>query len=413
MKIRNLIRFFVIAVTLAAVVGVMMPETPSAEAAKKLSRKAKKKAQKEALAWRVAQAAPAGALVADLPRNGDAPAPALSAAKRRAFLERITPMLGSGLVSMRMAENLGMTNIMGKRLTVPSFVAAAGKQVSPVAGYDINVRKEFDPAFPGSQNEPSIAAHPFDPDILVAFTHNDDNMSGVVNACSIYISFNGGWSFFYDSDVPLTTGAGGFCSDPVVRYSPDGTVVTFSYMDINAAADVSNIRLHRRDGFDPTTGPPSGPDTTTPFLDSGQGHFFDKNWHDVHKFDAADGVLDGAAFIYATVTRFTVTDDCEIFFNRSSDYGETWDGGTGLLIDSVPCSVTVVQGSRPVGGPGQQVLICYYDSATDGWSPGFNPCSSSLLIGAETKGSCGPATKKKVRSTRARQCRPSRRLRAR
>ena len=40
-------------------------------------------------------------------------------------------------------------------------------------------------------------------------------------------------------------------------------------------------------------------------------------------------------------------------------------------------------------------------------------CSSSLLIGAETKGSCGPATKKKVRSTRARQCRPSRRLRAR
>ena len=40
-------------------------------------------------------------------------------------------------------------------------------------------------------------------------------------------------------------------------------------------------------------------------------------------------------------------------------------------------------------------------------------CSSSLLIGAETKGSCGPATKKKVRSTRARQCRPSRRVRAR
>jgi hypothetical protein len=293
----------------------------------------------------------------------------MSAQERQAFLTGIVPMLGSGFAAERFAKKLGMTSLMGKRLDTPTVRVKAPR--SPRAGVDNYVSGDYY-GWSSSQNEPSIAASPLDQNLVVAASHNDFNFSGVPNACSIYLSFDGGENYSYIADTPLSTTAtvaDQLCSDPVVRFSPDGRVFSISYMDIDTLNDIDNIRLDVWDGWFL-----SNLGSSTP-LPSFPGEFLDKNWHDVHTFDAADGTADGGQIVYATSTLFSGT-LCGILLNRSSDYGFTWDlgGGIGVLIDFVdPCATGVVpllQGARPIGGPGQQVLVCYFDSGPDGWSAG-------------------------------------------
>jgi len=230
----------------------------------------------------------------------------------------------------------------------------------------------------GFQNEPSIAASPLDQKLVVAAAHNTLNYSGVSNACSIYLSFDGGETYFYADDTPLfttATVADQSCSDPVVRFSPDGLAFTISYMDIDNFNGIDNIRLDIWDGLFFFS---YGASTPFPYV----GAFLDKNWHDVHTFDAADGTADGGGYVYATTTVFIGT-GCGILLNRSSDYGFGWDYSPGALIDFVdPCANPVLlQGSRPIGGPGEQVLVCYFDSGPDGWSPGDPPTVPSDRFG--------------------------------
>jgi len=143
----------------------------------------------------------------------------------------------------------------------------------------------------GFQNEPSIAASPLDQKLVVAAAHNTLNYSGVSNACSIYVSFDGSENYSYIADTPLfttATVADQSCSDPGVRFSPDGRYFSISYMDMDTFNDINNIRLNVWDGwFWFSYG------STTPFPYTGGGELLDKNWHDVHTFDAADGTADG------------------------------------------------------------------------------------------------------------------------
>jgi hypothetical protein len=66
--------------------------------------------------------------------------------------------------------------------------------------------------------------------------------------------------------------------------------------------------------------------------------------------------------------------------NRSSDYGFTWDFGAGSLIDGITDCSIVLQGARAVGAPGEQVLVCYYDSGTDGFAPGDSSSISNKFF---------------------------------
>jgi len=175
---------------------------------------------------------------------------------------------------------------MGKRLDIPTVRAKEPR--SPRAGVDTFVSADYYGWY-GYQNEPSIAASPFDQNFVVAAAHNNLNFSGVSNACSIYLSFDGGETYFYADDTPLfttATVADQSCSDPVVRFSPDGLAFTISYMDIDNFNGIDNIRLDIWDGLFFFS---YGASTPFPYV----GAFLDKNWHDVHTFDAADGTADG------------------------------------------------------------------------------------------------------------------------
>jgi hypothetical protein len=157
-----------------------------------------------------------------------------------------------------------------------------------------------------------------------------------------------------------------------VRYSPDGSVVYFNYLSIRSDGSTSDVVVTVGDGDDPTTFV-SGPTIVLP----GGVDFVDKNWLGVHTFDSADGVSDGAGYVYVTSTIFfsPAGGPCGLLLNRSSNYGVTWDFGAGMPIGGgfSDCDTFFLHGSRIEGGPGQQVLVCYFNSESDGYAPPVSP----------------------------------------
>lgn len=281
-------------------------------------------------------------------------------------------MIGSGLIQRKMAEGLGLTNLAGKPMDLSSRQGApnfTNEIDNLVSGDNLSIF--------GLQHEPSIAVNPFNQNIVVVVGHNEgSSLSGNSNDCAVYTSLDGGQTYAYTQDVPLfaTTFVPGAiaesCSDPVVRFSPDGTAMYVSILDVGSDAlgivgDV--VWLFTYDGFDPNAGITSG----NGFLFTG-ADFGDKEWIDVHTWDA-DG--SGAANVYMTFTRFTAT-NCDIMYSRSTNHGASISPAV-VMASSTTCdpllpalSSRVLQGSRPAAGPGQQVIACWFDAGTDGWSIG-------------------------------------------
>ena len=295
-----------------------------------------------------------------------APGPRSTGASRQKFLRRILPKLGSQVAFRKVARNLGVTEWRGKRLDRPSTNSTAAALMSldqPVDSFD------------GSQNQPSIAANPTDESVVVVFAQNEANFLGVDVACSIYLSFDGGVTYSYVDDAPLlATQPTDTCAEPVVRFSPDGDVVYFNYLLIRDDASSSDIVVSIAAGDDPTI-ILNGPIIVLP----GGADFVDKNWLGVHTFDDADTVADGGGFVYVTGTVFFSNMTCGLLINRSSDYGATWDFGTGLTLGGVAsdCNAFFLHGARVAGGPGEQVLACYFNAEADGYSTELPPPAPS------------------------------------
>ncbi len=329
-----------LSIVVSLATGTLLPQAPSVRAA-------------AGHALRARPERPPAPTLRQVPTEG----PKLTS-ERSNFLWRILPRIGSRHAFQTIARQLGVTQWRGKPLDPPSRKAET-KRVTldqPVDSFD------------GSQNEPSIAVNPTDDSIVVVFAHNEANFSGFVNACSIYLSFDGGVSFFYADDAPLLNPTD-ICSDPVVRYAPDGSVVYFNYLSITDTG-LTDIMVTVGDGADPTLFV-SGPTNVLP----GGADLVDKNWLGVHTFDSADGTPDGAGYVYITGTVFFAGGTCGLLINRSSDNGVTWDFGSGLALGgpSSNCDTSFLHGSRVEGGPGQQVLACYYNSEADGFAPAVLP----------------------------------------
>jgi hypothetical protein len=146
--------------------------------------------------------------------------------------------------------------------------------------------------------------------------------------------------------------------------------------------DTDTVRVQVRDGIDPTsvTG-------TTDVFTSACNVFVDRPWVDVHTWDS-DG--SGAPYVYLTATRFNNDGTCDIIFSGSDSYGSSPSWGVNVPFQvlansgpdfpnqstgpfhscdtSNPLTARLLTGARPAGGPGQQVLVCWFDAGTDGWS---------------------------------------------
>ncbi len=244
-----------------------------------------------------------------------------------------------------------------------------GKNIDDVNKSELDNPVSVDSEF--YENEPSMAVNPTNEQIVVVFNQYIDTSTDIIS-CLATSSYDGGDTFSYNDYVIVPQlNAGNNCSNPVVRFSPDGQYVYYFYMNIydnpDPDPDTSDIIMQRASGVDPTQliGTPV-------IVFEGGAHFMDKEWGDVHTYDQRMTGGANAGVLYASATKFYSNGDCAIVFNVSHDYGFTWEYSVAdpYVVDhSAGCS-RVVQGSRPIGGNNGFVLICWYDSHTDGYLTG-------------------------------------------
>jgi hypothetical protein len=277
--------------------------------------------------------------------------------------------------------------------TQPMLLRAATMGITVIEGKDINsghlartrrgrghdVAIGVNPVI--HENEPTVAANPVESQKLVAGSHY---IRETGNSCVAYTSSNGGTSWTAPVAMPQLTDFS-FCSDPVLAYAPDGSRVYYAYMDIKSTVEETPPTIAITDDWDIVvsfsdddgqtwTGPfialDSDPTTVTFDIDTGElldlepGFLYDKPWIST----PLDSVQKDWA--YVTATRFDNFGnfDCHITFTRSGDKSATWDA-PALLESSGGCN-PVVQGSRPAGGKGGNVLVAWYNSGSDGFLAG-------------------------------------------
>ena len=282
--------------------------------------------------------------------------------------------LSTGPMLLR-AATMGVTVIEGKDIN-------SGKPAKNKKGRGHDVPIGVNPLI--HENEPTVAANPVDSNKLVAGSHY---ISDTGNSCVAYTSSNGGANWTSPVAMPHLTGTS-FCSDPVLAYAPDGSRVYYAYMDIKSTVEETPTTITFTDDWDIVvsfsddngktwTGPAIALDgdpssftfdiVTGELLDFEPGFQYDKPWISTS--------LDSAQknWVYISVTRFDSLGDfdCHITFASSGDKSAAWSSPTLLDNSSGGCgNPVVVQGSRPAGGKGNNVLVAWYNSGADGWLAG-------------------------------------------
>jgi hypothetical protein len=259
-----------------------------------------------------------------------------------ARMKEILPRLGSGNTVSFIAGKLGVDSIKGKKLDATRVTELDNPVSADTGAYE---------------NEPSMAVNPANEAIVVVFTH----FYGFPGEgpCQAMISYDGGDTFDWNNYYFPPVTAGYSCSDPVVRFSPDGSVVYYEYMNVDPTGTVADILVHRALGYAPDV----AIGTSVPFPNG--GGFMDKNWLDVNYYAGTN-----PGYVYATTTLFGAGGDCAIMFNQSDDYGATWEyGAGGMLVYDADCD-PFNAGSRPIGAPDGRVIACWYHTEADGWLTG-------------------------------------------
>ena len=285
-----------------------------------------------------------------------------------------------GQSMFRAAEAFNMKEIMGKSTDEPSDVSGLLPEFTSNVGIGVNSTKH--------ENEPTVVVNPQNSMNLVAGSHFFGPPSPFTNRCVVYHSFDGGATWSDPIPMPHLNPASS-CSDPVLAFAPDGSRVYYSYMDIKQifdpippftlTIDFDIVVGYSDDGGvtwtpDPVVALDGLPTVVTFFPFSiTPGFSYDKNWIGTHVPDD-DNDNGNSNWVYVTATRFDdiAPGNCHIAFTRSNRMGVGSSWSLPILLDSSVggCGNRVVQGSRPTGGLGNDVLIAWFNSSTDGWLTG-------------------------------------------
>jgi hypothetical protein len=281
-----------------------------------------------------------------------------------------------GPTSFLLAQGLDVSELMGKSLDTRGGLFASSQTFGSRRVAEHRPARSANNAairdLPNvSENEPTVVANPRDPKRLVAGTHF---FGETARRCLAHHSSDGGktWNMGLIFMPQLTSQSE--CSDPVLAYAPDGSRVYYAYMDIKFARDTTFeiVLSYSDDDGKSWTGPIVA--LSKPTAD------YDKPWIGTHvpvgrvSDDDDDDDEDGSNsnWVYVSATRFDFAGGCHVDFARSSNKGKMWSAPQSL--DSAVCgtddTTTVVQGSRPTGGRGNDVLVAWYHSGADGWLEG-------------------------------------------
>jgi hypothetical protein len=207
-----------------------------------------------------------------------------------------------------------------------------------------------------TENQPTIASNPINKKNLVAGSHFVVPLSPETNRCVAYMSSDNGATWSAPFTMPQLSPSS-VCADPVLSYAPDGSRVYYAYMDIKPNNDWDIVVSYSDNDGQSWTGPIVA-------LDAQPGFLYDKPWISAHVDSSQSN------WVYVTATQFSTLPGGpdRIAFTRSSDKAATFSNPPTFL-DSATSPIAV-QGSRPVGGLGGEVLVAWYNSGSDGWLSG-------------------------------------------
>ncbi len=254
----------------------------------------------------------------------------------------------SSLPMFLAAEALNITTIAGKDITAVGGSppgSAKAKKLKDV-GIGIHPTKH--------ENEPTVVANPKSKKRLVAGSHYFGLPVPTTNKCVAYTSSDGGATWSAPIIMPSLSASSSH-SDPVLAYAPDGSRVYYAYMDIKPGGNWDIVVSYSNDDGQTWVGPIVA-------LDGNPAAFiYDKPWIGTHVDESQSN------WVYVTATQFGFVTPDHIAFASSGTNGTSWN--PPVLFDAA-VGATVVQGSRPAGGVGGEVLVAYYHSGSDGWLVG-------------------------------------------
>jgi len=284
---------------------------------------------------------------------------------------------------------------LGKSFGKDPFSILTKKTIKSQSSNDIFI--ETDPV--RSANEPSITAHPYDPNIVLAFNKGriEQLHDTLDRTCDLYRSTDGGktWSTALAAKLPVDHI---HCTDPVIRWAPndgsdpDKTVRAFAVYMAQREDSSSDIAMLYSDDeglswSDPVTAIkgddfvkiPDKPWMTT---------FY--NFPDKKNSDNNDRVY-VVSMIFSGERSGPEEEnppgDCQVVFSKSIDGGKTFpDSETPtVLAESENCTPRM-EGPIIAGGPDNSVLVCWYNSEITTFSDQFDIRCRTSTDGGETFG---------------------------
>ena len=212
------------------------------------------------------------------------------------------------------------------------------------------------------ENEPSIAVRPSNGNIVVAACHNYP-INGVVEI-GTYTSLDKGMTWSGPHYLPKRFSTDTL-SDPVVRYAPNSAYVYACYMSIRFNGADADIMVTRSTNNGMTWAAPKVAIPGGDWNSDGLVDFPDKPWLGVHPFPDSTAAN---PMVYVTCSLFMSNGAKRIVFVRSSTAASSFTNLTYMYYGDN----RLLQGSRPVGGRGGEVLISFYSASNDGWGASPN-----------------------------------------
>jgi hypothetical protein len=247
-----------------------------------------------------------------------------------------------------------------------------------------------------SAGEPSISAHPSDPNMVLAFERGriEGFDSSTDRTCDLYRSTDGAktWSSRVESIIPSNDDG---CTDPLIRWAPDDgadldkSVRAYElYMGLRETS--SDILVSHSDDNGLTWSDPVIAITGTDDV-----NIPDKPWMTTfYNFPDKKNAENNDRVYVVSMKFFGELPDnpeenpdgnCQVVFSKSIDGGESFPNSDSptILAESVDC-VPRMEGPIIAGGADNSLLVCWYNSEITTFSDLFDIRCKTSLDGGDT-----------------------------